>query len=111
MLRANEGLSSPGVKLHGDGFIVTRQEAEHLGLGRLLGSNVILGTTRNGRDLASTPRDVMAIDLLGLEADEVRERYPLLYQHILGKVKSERDVNRRATYTTNWWIFGEPRRE
>jgi hypothetical protein len=26
-LRANEGLCSPGVKLHGDGFIVTRQEA------------------------------------------------------------------------------------
>ena len=33
-LRANTGLCFPGVKLHGDGFIVTRQEAEHLGLGK-----------------------------------------------------------------------------
>lgn len=33
-LRANQGLCCPGVKLHGDGFIVTTQEAQHLGLGK-----------------------------------------------------------------------------
>ncbi len=33
-LTANEGLSSPGVKLHGSGFIVTPQQAEALGLGK-----------------------------------------------------------------------------
>lgn len=33
-LLANEGLCSPGVKLHGAGFIVTPQEAEQLGLGK-----------------------------------------------------------------------------
>src|ERR1019366_5382721 len=33
-LQANAFLCSPGVKLHGDGFIVTPAEAQHLGLGR-----------------------------------------------------------------------------
>ena len=38
---------------------------------------------RNGRDLTARPRGVMVIDLYGLEADEVRERYPEVYQHVL----------------------------
>ncbi len=110
-LRANAGLSSPGVKLHGDGFIVTPQEAEHLGLGRRPGLERYIRHYRNGRDLTSTPRGVMVIDLFGLEADEVRKLCPEVYQHILGKVKPERDANRRVTYAVNWWTFGEPRRE
>ena len=36
-LRACEGISSPGVKLHGAGFIVTPDEAAQLGLGRISG--------------------------------------------------------------------------
>ncbi|HKG77219.1 MAG TPA: DNA methyltransferase [Beijerinckiaceae bacterium] len=36
-LRAAEGVSSPGVKLHGDGFIISPQEASALGLGRVSG--------------------------------------------------------------------------
>jgi hypothetical protein len=36
-LRANEGLGSPGVKLHGAGFIVTPAQAKALGLGRVPG--------------------------------------------------------------------------
>ena len=110
-LRANEGLSSPGVKLHGDGFIVAPKEAEHLGLGKRLGLDRHIRHYRNGRDLTATPRGVMVIDLLGLEADEVRKKFPEVYQHILVKVKPERDTNRRASYAINWWLFGEPRRE
>jgi hypothetical protein len=110
-LQANAGLSSPGVKLHGDGFIVTPKEAEHLGLGKRPGLEKHIRAYRNGRDLTATPRGVMVIDLLGLEADEVRKRFPEVYQHILIKVKPERDANRRASYAANWWIFGEPRRE
>ena len=53
----------------------------------------------------------MVIDLFGLDADEVRRRYPEVYQHVAETVKPERDGNNRATYKDNWWIFGEPRRE
>ncbi|WP_342343847.1 DNA methyltransferase [Chthonobacter albigriseus] len=110
-LRAGEGLSSPGVKLHGSGFIVTKAEAELLGLGRRPGLEDHIREYRNGRDLTARPRGVMVIDLFGLEADEVRKRFPEVYQRILATVKPERDHNNRETYRDRWWVFGEPRRD
>jgi MmeI, DNA-methyltransferase domain len=49
-LRAGEGLCSPGVKLHGAGFVVTPQEATHLGLGKRPGLDKHIRTYLNGRD-------------------------------------------------------------
>ena len=110
-LRANEGLCSPGVKLHGAGFIVTLEQAAALGLGRRPGLERHIRDYRNGRDLTARPRGVMVIDLFGLTADAVRQNFPEVYQHILATVKPERDANNRATYRDNWHIFGEPRKE
>lgn len=110
-LRANEGLCSPGVKLHGAGFIVTPQEAAHLGLGKRPGLERHIRRYRNGKDIASKPRGVLVIDLFGLSLDEVRNKYPEVYQHVLATVKPERASNNRESYRKSWWIFGEPRRE
>ncbi|WP_213982490.1 DNA methyltransferase [Sphingomonas sp. dw_22] len=110
-LLANEWLCSPGVKLHGAGFIVTPSEAEALGLGRREGLEAHIRPYRNGRDLTGHARGAMVIDLLGLDEAEVRRRFPEVYQHLLQTVKPERDGNNRATYRDNWWLFGEPRRE
>lgn len=110
-LKANDGISSPGVKLHGAGFIVTPAEAHALGLGTVPGLENHIREYRNGRDLTATPRGVMVIDLFGLSETEVRERFPAAYQHVLDKVKPERDQNNRESYKRNWWIHGEPRRE
>ena len=55
-LRANENLSTPGVKLHGSGFIVTPEEAAKLGLGSTPGLEKHVRLYRNGRDLTATPR-------------------------------------------------------
>lgn len=110
-LLANEGISSPGVKLHGSGFIVTEQEARRLGLGSREGLETHIRPYRHGRDLLQTPRGVMVIDLFGLDEKQVRQKFPEVYEHILRAVKPERDRNRRETYKNNWWIFGEPRRE
>ncbi len=110
-LRASEGLGYRGVQLISDGFIVTPQQAAHLGLGKRPGLEKHIREYRNGRDLTSIPRGVMVIDMLGLDADELRQKFPEVYQHILTKVKPERDANRRASYAANWWVFGEPRRE
>jgi hypothetical protein len=97
--------------LHGSGFLVSPEEAEHLGLGTRGGLEKHIRLYRNGRDLMDRPRGVMAVDLFGLAADDVRSLYPEIYQHILHTVKPERDQNNRATYRDNWWIFGEPRKE
>ncbi|WP_318012977.1 class I SAM-dependent DNA methyltransferase [Mesorhizobium sp. ESP7-2] len=110
-LVANDTICSPGVKLHGDGFIVTREKALELGLGKRPGLEHHIREYRNGRDLTSRPRGVMVIDLFGRAADEVRREFPEVYHHLLDTVKPERDRNNRASYREKWWWFGEPRRE
>jgi len=111
ILTANANLSSPGVKLHGSGFIVSPGEAKKLGLGTTPELDQHIREYRNGKDLTNTPRGVLVIDLFGLKEAEVRERFPAVYQHVLTTVKPERDANNRDTYRKMWWVFGEPRRE
>ncbi|MBS1302136.1 DNA methyltransferase [Loktanella sp. SALINAS62] len=110
-LWANEALSSPGVKLHGAGFIVSPEKARELGLGTVPGLQRHILPYRNGRDLAATPRGAMVIDLFGLTVEDVRDRFPAVFQHVAETVKPERDNNNRDTYRDSWWIFGEPRRD
>ena len=110
-LRANERLSSPGVKLHGAGFIVSPAQAAALGLGKVAGLEKHIRPYLNGRDFTQHSRGQMVIDLFGLPEADVRKLFPAVYQHILLKVKPERDQNNRSSYKENWWIFGEPRRE
>ena len=107
-LRATLGISTPGVKLHGAGFIITPEEAESFGLGQIPGLEQHIRHYRNGRDLTDKPRGVMVIDLFGLTAEEARERYPAVYQRVLDRVKPERDQNKREVRRRNWWLFGEP---
>jgi hypothetical protein len=108
-LHSNLGLSCPGFKLHGAGFIVTPEIARQLGLGSIPGLETHIRPYRNGRDLADSPRGVLVIDLFGLDANEVRTRYAAVYQHLLERVKPEREQNNRASYRDHWWIHGEPR--
>lgn len=110
-LMANDAICSPGVKLHGDGFIVTREKAFELGFAKRPCLDRHIREYRNGRDLTSRPRGVMVIDLFGTSSDEVRREFPEVYQHLLDTVKPERDRNNRASYREKWWWFGEPRRE
>lgn len=125
-LLANEGVCSPGVKLHGSGFIVRPQEAEYLGLGKRKGLENHIRQYRNGRDLMATPRNVMVIDLFGLAVEQVRRDFPEVYQDVSDHVrydydqngvpkvddkgnKKGREWNNREIYKDNWWTFGEPR--
>lgn len=108
-LQAMSDISSPGVKLHGAGFLVTPEEAATL----LVSDSTcaaIIRDYRNGRDLTDKPRGVRVIDAFGLNADELRTQHPGVYQWLLDRVKPERDQNNRATYRDNWWLFGEARR-
>jgi len=110
-LRANDRLSNRGVIPHGAGFIVTPEEARSLGLGTIAGLEKHIRPYRNGRDLTGTARGVMVIDLLGLQADEVRERFPAVYQWLVERVKPERDQNPERSRRENWWLFARPNTE
>ncbi len=105
-LRANEGLCSRGVMLHGAGFIVTPEQAKDFGLGRVLGLEQYIRPYLNGRDLTAHSRSVMVIDLFGLAEAEVRQRFPEVYQWVLERVKPERDHNNEQYRRENWWLFG-----
>jgi hypothetical protein len=106
---SNGRISSRGVSLHGAGFIVTPEQAVVLGLGRAEGLDRHIRPYLNGRDLAAISRNVMVIDLFGLTLNDVRSKFPEVYQWVYDHVKPERDQNNRATYRENWWIHGEAR--
>ena len=114
-LTSNSRISSRGMQLFGSGFIVTPDEASELGLGRVADLERYIRQYRNGRDLTQTPRGVMVIDLFGLSAEEVRGRYPEVYQRIVERIKPERDAKSHskdgAGYARLWWLFGKPRQE
>ena len=107
-LESNSKIAGMGVKLHGAGFIVSKEQAQSLGLGRREGLEKHIRPFRNGRDLLQLPRDVMVIDLFGLTEPEVRARFPEVYQWLYERVKPERDQNERESRRKNWWLFGEP---
>ena len=103
-LLANDGLSNRGVIPHGAGFIVTRTEAAFLGLGTVPGLERHIREYRNGRDLTDRPRDVLVIDTIGLTVDDLRRRFPSVFQWLLERVKPERDLVRRKSIRDNWWL-------
>ena len=108
-LRSNERLSSPGLKLHGAGFIVTPGKANELGLQKNPDLENYIRPYLNGRDLTQKSRNLMVIDLFGLSENEVRSRFPAVYQHVLLHVKPERDQNSILDYRQRWWQFAVPR--
>ncbi len=110
-LAANEALCSRGVVLHGAGFMVTPRQAKTLGLGRVEGLDAHIRDYRNGRDLAGRPRGVKVIDLYPLAREEVEARFPAVYQHVLERVKPERDQNNMKFRRENWWWFGATHKE
>lgn len=105
-LQANDRLCSPGVKLHGDGFIVTPETAAALGYGSDSAVTAVIKDYRNGRDLAAQPRNVKIIDVDGWEEEQLRLRLPTIYQHLLLHVKPGRDANRERSRRELWWMFG-----
>ncbi len=105
-LRANELLSSEGVKPHGMGFVIAPDEAAQLGLGSIPDLDLRIRPYRNGRDLTEQPRNALIIDLHGLGIEEVRETIPCCLPARLTRVKPERDTNSERYRRENWWLFG-----
>lgn len=116
MLYANDGISSRGVSLHGAGFIVSPQQASALGRERDATLRSHIREYFNGKDLTARPRGVYAIDLFGLSASQVQEKFPSLFQYITDNVRAEREgkVGKSpdlAAYAKEWWLFGKTRPE
>lgn len=104
-LLSNSGIAYWGVKFYGDGFKVSPAQAEELAVasgGQLARPFV------SGKDLTARPRGMWVVDCDGIESeDELRDRFPGFYQHLLIHVKPERIKNPRAFKRERWWIHGE----
>ena len=114
-LKANLGLSSPGVKLHGAGFIVTAEEAYAWGYDA--GDQSCRSLSRvikpylNGKDLMASSRGVMVIDFFGMNQDEASQ-FTQPFQRVIERVKPERDIaHRDPQIQMNWWRLGRERKE
>ena len=107
-LRANCELSSQGVKLHGQGFLINKERADQLTQGRI---NGIVKPFLGGKDMAQHGRELFVIDAFSENAESLSKNYPLIFQWLKDTVYPERLVNNRQTYRKYWWVFGEPRRE
>ena len=115
-LRANERICSPGVKLHGAGFIVSPARARELGLGTAPGLERHIRPYLNGRDMTQHTRGQLVIDLFGLTENDVQRRFPAVWQHLHAAVRPQRDAIAgngpdTAQYARDWWLFGKPRPE
>lgn len=106
-LQSNALIANRGVIPHGEGMSVTLEEAVKLGLGEIQGLEHRIRPYRNGKDVTSKPRGIFVLDMYGLSADQVRDMYPAVFQHLLERVKPDRDLNPRASRRENWWLFAE----
>lgn len=111
-LRANRNICFQGIVPSGEGFKLTAEDVQQLcGKGpppRTIRPYVI------GRDLVQRPKARFIIDFFGLSEEEARKQCPKLYQHLLDRVRGEREAKRGGTkdsqeYARNWWVFAKTR--
>jgi hypothetical protein len=107
-LEANSEICFRGFNPVGRGFVVEPDKARELGLGETAELDKYLKPYIGGKDLTQRPRDVMIIDLHGLEKEQVRDRFPKVYQHVKENVKPEREQNKEKYRRESWWLFGRP---
>ena len=105
-LRANADMSLQGVIPIGEGFRLSPPELQKYGLDAKKLPEVVHPFII-GRDIVGRFKKKYIIDFFGLTEKEAAQRYPTLYQHILVRVKPQRDQNPRETRRRNWWLFGE----
>ena len=107
-LLANAGLSCPGVKLFGQGFVLDDGEGESLR--NSTGGLSLVRRYLTGRAWLKNAEERWVIDALGLDEVQLRDTAPAVFQHLLTRVAPERKANNRESYRRYWWVFGEPRR-
>ncbi|WP_242509992.1 class I SAM-dependent DNA methyltransferase [Hymenobacter persicinus] len=105
-LKSNDGLSNRGVQLYGAGFILTKEEAAAF---QNAHTDSVIRPYLNGRDLAGNSRGALVIDFFGLNEGEALEKHPSVFQHILERVKPERDLSKEPRVKANWWLHGRTR--
>jgi len=109
-LLANKSMSCVGYQLTGKGFVVDAGQARALDP-QFGNANARVKPLMTGRDITQENRGLFAIDSFGLSADDLRARYPAIYQWLFDRVKPERDTNSDRLIKANWWLYARTRDE
>ena len=107
-LRSNSGIVFQGVKLVGDGFLVSKEKRQEW-LHQSPEWERFLPRLVAGSDLTKRRPPRYCIDFFGLNADEARAAFPPGFQKVLSDVKPFRDQVRRQAHRERFWIYGESR--
>ena len=105
-LKANELLSSQGMKLHGQGFLVDQSKIALLGFKKRNDAQKFIRPFYGPKDLLYSWKRRFALDFDGVQEKELSSLFPECYNHLLLTVKPERDNNRENYRRENWWLFG-----
>lgn len=105
-LLANDFVCSPGVKLHGNGFLITTKDLSALKSDFDGRESTVCFPYVNGKDIAGRNRGLYVLDLHDLSEAEVAKNIPKIYQHILVSVKPHRITNNEEYRRNSWWLFG-----
>ena len=108
-LQSNAGLSSPGFKLDGAGFIVEPTLAREL-LAADPSLAPVLVPYRNGKDITTRPRGVSLIDF-GFRSEDEARAMPVLYDIVRDRVKPERATKPDRMRRDYWWRLARPREQ
>lgn len=109
-LQANDKISQQGVILVGDGFRVSPNEAEALGLLAPPYSERVRPYLI-GEDLTDKPAERFVIDTYGLTLDDLNRGYPKFANALAVRVKPDRDQNDDKAFRERWWLWGRSRPE
>ncbi len=106
-LKANDGISSVGFQLSGQGFVVDDSLYDRLPSNER--NSYVCGLT-GAREIVQKPKGRHVIDVCEIATEEELKRVaPNIFQHLIVSVKPERDVNARKSVRERWWIYGEAR--
>ncbi|MEO7932229.1 MAG: DNA methyltransferase [Chthoniobacterales bacterium] len=106
-LKANKGMAFTGMYPLGQGFVLLPEEVS-AACGTDAEAATVVKPFVIARDLAQVSRKARVIDFYPFEQEDVRRRFPSLFQWVLTRVKPERDVNPVEERRRNWWLFTRP---
>ncbi len=101
-LSSNKGVCSVGYQLSGKGFVLGKEDVD-----RFSGVDVktVLRPLISGRDIMQKPRNFSAIDVHMMEEEDLRQKYPSIYQWLIDNVRPERLQNRECRFRDAWWKY------
>ncbi len=108
----NEDKIFQGVIFLGDGFLLTREEAERMCRNNPRCNEVVF-TVINGHELNNQPNqtsDRRIINFFDWSLSKATQ-FGEAFERIRDLVKPVRETDNRALYRERWWQYGEPRRK